>query len=163
MPPNVATYTAALLAVVRSDPLGCQALRRRPQNSDVVKKSRRRFFAVFGFRGPSAGPGSVKKRFRMKNRSWGKGRDLQGPSIEKNTTSDVWVPRSSSSPVLFRLSASSRRRRGCRYRPLLAPPLPRPRPLPALSPHCLFFARPSLHASPRSSRRRRRAIGGFGL
>ena len=46
---------------------------------------------MFGLRGPSTGPGTAKKRLRMKNRSRGKGRDLQGPRIEKITTSDVWV------------------------------------------------------------------------
>ena len=39
------------------------------QTSDALKKSRRRFSAVFGPRGPSAGPGTVKKRFGMENRS----------------------------------------------------------------------------------------------
>ena len=49
-----------------------------------------KFLEIFGSRGPSAGPGSVKKRLRMKNRSRGKGRDLQGPRVEKIKTSDVW-------------------------------------------------------------------------
>ena len=33
--------------------------------------------------GPSAGPGAVRKRLRMKNRSRGKGRDFRGPRTEK--------------------------------------------------------------------------------
>ena len=58
-----------------------------PQTCDVLEKSGRRFFVVFGPRGPSPGPGSVNKRPRMKNRSRGKGRDLQGPRSEKIKTS----------------------------------------------------------------------------
>ena len=49
---------------------------------DVAKKSRRKLFAVFGLRGPSAGPGAVKKRPRTKKRPRGEGRDIQGPRIE---------------------------------------------------------------------------------
>ena len=49
------------------------------QISDVAKKSRRRFFAVFGLQGPSAGPGTVKKRLRMKSWSWGKPPGVQDP------------------------------------------------------------------------------------
>ena len=66
--------------------------RRRPpevlggssQTSSVVKRSGRRSFAVFRPRGPSTGPGTVKKRLGMKNRSRGKGPDIQGPTLRKN-------------------------------------------------------------------------------
>ena len=54
---------------------------------DVLKKSGRRFFVAFGPRGPSTGHGTVKKQFRMKNRSRGKGRDSQGPRSEQIRTS----------------------------------------------------------------------------
>ena len=56
---------------------------RGSQTCDVLKKSGRRFFVVFGLWGPSPGPGTVKKRLRMKNRSWGKGRDFRGPRSEQ--------------------------------------------------------------------------------
>ena len=62
-----------------------------PQISDVMKKTRRSCSAIFGLGGPSAGPGSAKKRLGMKSGSWGKGRDFQAPRIGKNTTSEVWV------------------------------------------------------------------------
>ena len=65
--------------------------RRPPQTSDVVKKSGRRFFAVFGLRGPSTGPGSAKKRLRMKNWSWGKGRDFRGPLSERIQDRRLWA------------------------------------------------------------------------
>ena len=59
------------------------------QTSNVLRKSRRRFFAIFGFRGPSTRPGTVKKRFRMKNLSREKGRDFREPRAEKIMTSHV--------------------------------------------------------------------------
>ncbi|CAK0868345.1 unnamed protein product [Prorocentrum cordatum] len=66
---------------------------RHPQTSGVSKKSRQRFFIVFGLSGPSPGLGTVKKRLGMKNRSQGSGREVGGPRLEKIETSDVWVPR----------------------------------------------------------------------
>eukprot|EP00959_Pyramimonas_sp_CCMP1952_P178910 3740133-Pyramimonas_sp.AAC.1 len=51
------------------------------------------FFAHFGLQRPPPGLGTVKKRLRMKNWSWGMSRDFQGPRIEKITTSDFWEAR----------------------------------------------------------------------
>ena len=49
-----------------------------------------RFSVIFGPRGPSTVPGAVKNRLGMKSRTQGKGRDFQGPRVEKISTSDVW-------------------------------------------------------------------------
>ena len=57
---------------------------RLPRTCDVLKKSGRRFFVVFGLWGPSPGPGTVKKRLRMQSWSRGSGRDFRGPRPEKN-------------------------------------------------------------------------------
>ena len=55
----------------------------RSQSSDVVIFSMRRFFCVFGLRRPSTGPGTVEKRFRMKNRSRGRSLDVRWADFVK--------------------------------------------------------------------------------
>eukprot|EP00959_Pyramimonas_sp_CCMP1952_P066471 1387818-Pyramimonas_sp.AAC.1 len=62
----------------RSDP--AQNVRPRPLR--VVNEHRDgRFFVIFGLQGPLLGRGTVTKRFRIKDWSWGRGRDLWGSTL----------------------------------------------------------------------------------
>ena len=77
-----------------------------PRRPVVVSRRNRdgRFSAVFGPRGPSTGPGTVKRRFRTERWSRGRSPDFWRPTLRKNrdvAAAVVVVPSSSSSSSSF--------------------------------------------------------------
>ena len=74
-PPEVALRRVPLFLMPRD-----QAPPASPRSPTSRKNHDGRFSAVFGLRGPSTGPGAVKRRLRTKNRPEGSCQDIQGPT-----------------------------------------------------------------------------------